>query len=941
MAMEPHRCHCVIAVAVATAAIWAQLAATGASQQPAGDGGPATHGLYRQLPSLQRMVHHFDFEEAEHAPYEMPLNFYRYGAEDGAAAQGFPPFGSMRLTNEVAYSGNWSFEFSLDGGSLAARVPTAVLPVVPLADYAVTAQVRTEGLTAARARLVAWLHDAQGRAIEASRTVSDLIETGGEWQTHSIHVRGDFEDAADMVIELQLLQPRQFTVRGGDPSMVLDDIRGSAWFDDVTMWHLPRIDISTDHPGNAIVMTTDSAAAPTLTILVRDLAHEDLYARLRIFDIDGAKVHDERFAAPRMPRPRTVNLPSLRYGWYRAVLDLTSGRDSEEIIAMQWVDFALLAPPSRPATRPDPRFGVALGDEWAQHADDIPAIIQRLGAGSVVVPMWTASSSGPISQAVRERMRRAMTRFVAHRLHLTMAVESVPAALAQALDVSTDDVLGAFARHGQHKTAWRDVLDPLIAVGVDVHHWQLGSTEVAGPFEQANLQRLIDAASQAVRQLASAPTVAVPFSAEQRVDTRLDVAARSIDVPHELLPDTIGEYAEYWARHPSPYQITLRQAPPMPNGDYTQRERVLDLFHRAIHAIRAGVGQMNIVAPWVYEDRRCSIDPTFILWRQLTDHLHERTFVGEMQLGDSRQCWLFQGERPGDHVLVAWSRRLDGDDLVMQLADDEVHVVDIFGNAETIGLTGHSPGEHRIHLTRVPVFIEGVNLPLVQFRGSFALDEMFIPAEHRTHERAFILRNPWPIPLAGTLHIEEKPQWRISPRSHEFNIPPGGEVRLPVEITFERSTPAGESTINAEATLQADGTYRLALSAPVRVGLPHLELSSAWRVVTNAETGRNDLVIIQYITHTGPPDGDPVYADAIVMAPGVRQERRLIAGLEPGQMAMRMFQIPDGAVLLAGQTVRVSVADRNSLGRINHELHIPSLRRRLETAGVQSGGTPE
>ncbi len=100
---------------------------------------------------LERVIRRFDFEEAQVQRVLFPRHFKRNIAED----RGFPPFGRMELTNEVAASGRWSFHFELDGGSLSAEVPTGVVPILPLADYVVTARVRTLGLEHARARLIA------------------------------------------------------------------------------------------------------------------------------------------------------------------------------------------------------------------------------------------------------------------------------------------------------------------------------------------------------------------------------------------------------------------------------------------------------------------------------------------------------------------------------------------------------------------------------------------------------------------------------------------------------------------------------------------------------------------------------------------------------------------------------------------------------------------
>ena len=100
---------------------------------------------------MKRLLRWFDFEEAEEKPHTMPLHFYRHLAPE----QGFPRFGRMQLSRAMPRRGNWSFEFTLDGGSLSARVPTAVLPVLPGGDYVVSAWIRTADLEHARARIAA------------------------------------------------------------------------------------------------------------------------------------------------------------------------------------------------------------------------------------------------------------------------------------------------------------------------------------------------------------------------------------------------------------------------------------------------------------------------------------------------------------------------------------------------------------------------------------------------------------------------------------------------------------------------------------------------------------------------------------------------------------------------------------------------------------------
>ncbi len=911
--------HAVVPLAALTTlasvlAMFVQPGTARAQHQPALD-----DEQVRQLPTLSRMVRHFDFEEAAKSPIEMPLHFYRYGADRGGAAQGFPPFGTMKLTNEVAYSGDWSFEFSLDGGSMAARVPTAVVPVVPFADYAVAVRVRTEGLTHARARLVAWLHDARGDVIEASRVTSDLIKTNGKWETHTVEVRGQWENAADIVVELQLLQPRHFfdQHRADDDSPVLEDMRGKAWFDDLTVWNIPRVEMSTDAPGN--VIATKNHTNPKLSMLVTDLARETLRARLRIFDIDGRVVHDSTF-----PAPRTVHKLSLRdldYGWYRAVMELDN---TDDLVARTWLDFSILAPPARSRPlRPDRRFGVVLPDHWTLQAETLRDLVRHLNIGAVVLPHWSSEPDQPHLERVQRQQQREFVRtLIADQLHLTMALDTVPAAIVEALDIAPDEVLIALAGLSKVHDSWRHEMELLLNLGVEMHQWQVNAPETAWP----DLQRELDDALATLGRFVAMPRIMLQFPAEQRVSDRLRVQGRCMVIPQHVRPDAIESFAEQWADHESPFTAALEVAPAHHRGAGSQRRRIEDAFFRALHGHRTGIDTIYLPAPWSFgEDGAIAPDPTYIVWSQLAKRLDDRTFVGEMELGEAVRCWMFRGRESGDDVIVLWTDRLTPATLRMQLADHDVTSIDMFGNRANIPLTGGTLGEHTVQVTRSPMFIEDISLPLVKFRGGFALDPPFIPSEHRTHEHEIVLRNPWDMPLSGTIHVHDKAQWRITPRSHEFSIAANSETRLPLEIIFERSVLAGETTLDAQVVLEADGTYQLALSTPVTVGLHQIELAATWRIVENAETGEADIVITQYITNTGQPGTDPVHADAFVMGANIRQDRRLVANLEPGQMAIRMFHIPNGVELLAGQTVRIAVADRHGSGRLNREITIPAL----------------
>ena len=860
---------------------------------------------------MHRLVRHFDFEEAERAPYEMPLHFYRYGAEDGAAA-GFPPFGTMELSDRRAATGRWSFEFRLDGGSMAARVPTAVIPVMPYADYVVTARLRTAGLVHARAGVSAWLHDKQGQVIEETRAQSRMIRSEDGWTTLAIEVRGDHANASDLALELQLFQPHQLgRVDRGDERPVKEDVHGTAWFDDVTIWHVPRIELTTTTPGNVAI----GSDPLQLRMMVRDLAHADLEAHLRVFDLKGRVIWEQRIDQPQAINPRTVKLPTEHYGWYRALLDI---RTEGELTARRWLDFLTLPPRHRPLHGWHNQFAVELAPDWWKQAEMIVGLIERLDVGTVIMPVLDQTMVQGGMRSRYEAMQPTIESLRDHDARLIFSLHSVPDELARRHDLTVEEVLPALADDEQ---MWRAYLDQiLINYGLEVERWQIGASGNQHAFEQPDLATLVREVQQTIARFVPNPTVYVPFGVQQPGFATAGLQAGTIHVPSEFSPPAILEAAEPWFEGSLERILALQ---PPPENHYAPREVTIDHVHRLLHGWRLAPDLLATQAPWARphgSDGRTMPTPAFGIVRQLIDHLHRRSFDGEVTLGQNIVCWLLRGDEPGDDALVAWLRDASPSatrTFTMQLSDGHLAVFDMYGNRHTAYLKSDG---HEITLSSSPVFIEGVSLNLVRFRDSFALEPSFLPAEHRAHEHELTLRNPWPVPISGTLRLREHEDVRIAPRQHDFIIRPGETGRMPVQIIFDRGVFAGSRQLEADVRLNADSEYDLAVATEFEIGLEDLEFTSTWRTALNVETGEKDLIITHYVTNRS---GRVLNADLFVIAPEFSQLRRIVSGLEPGEMAIRSFRLPNGAAILPGQSLRIGVAERGGIARLNQLLEVP------------------
>lgn len=922
------------------------------SRQP-GSGGTGLRDD-RRPEGARRLLKLFDFEEKETNPDPIPHFWYR-GQDDPSVPRVRPGFPSWNQAELEYGAGLGTFggcvRLPTKGGSTSLLLDPGVLVVLPGADYVVNAQVKTRGLSHARARVVARFLDARSKVIAGSEVSSALVASEGGWTPVAIELVGRREGAAFIQLELQVVQPAQVEpAKLGVHHVFGEDLDGAAWFDDVAVSQLPRIELVANGAAN-IVAAPDR---PRLSLTLRDLTGEELSSTLEVRGVDGEVVYrDARVLGTGAVRAEWE--PTLaKFGWYAADLRVRnkSGDVAHVKTTMVWL------PPEDPmaTARTGPlerrRFGI-LVNEWKRDlSESLPRVMHDLSSGAVTLPAWSLDATPERAGESAGEMSGLLDALLSSGAQVTLSLPRVPSALASQVRVETDDVWAALAADGAD---WRPYLAPILdAHGQSVRRWQVGRVGDDRAFWRAGLGDDVTRLSSEFSAFVAAPVIDLPWRIDRAVEAlpSRGVSA-TVVAPWQLTEDAVVSFSRRWRESGSAAPLTLVLEPRRDGAG--ARESADQLFRRAVLAwselgSMAG-GEAPTLAmeqPWDWsQERRPRAVPTAMAaaWRAVTRALAGRVVIGEYRAVPGVRCFVLTPRDTrldeGVGALVLWNESASGGDAVLNsyLGDEKVRVVDVFGNQEDAPLdpnyvapmpdaTGRVPVRHRpvrIPITASPIVVEGVDHRLVRFLASIELVPRDLPAVNTTHERSISFQNPWPGTLDAKFFVvspggidaggHRDRSWIVKPRASRATVLPGTTGILPLTIAYPPSEEAGERPFVIDVEPATDHTYGLIrIQRYMSVGLPEMEMRLASIGLRNG-----DLIVEADIENTST---GPINVELTAFAPGVPRIKATISSLAPGAHVARRFNYPKGLKTLAGQHVYVSATMPDTTARLNKSVLI-------------------
>jgi len=849
--------------------------------------------------AADRILSRIDFEERPLGnPEELPMHW--------AKVEGplMPHYVNGRLVTDTKRSGEHSFRFDLNGGSAVYRYGPGQIKAQPQAHYRIEVYVRTTVMAHARARLSAYFVDVDKHLVKGSVKHSKLYaakQADEPWNLLWLEMAAD-RRADSLVVELELLQPELYVApQLGSQALFPQDIKGSAWFDDLVISQVPKLALSTERPGNIF----RRGQPPSLTVLVSDRATDDLTGQLIVRNAEKKVVYQRSSAldiagaeAPQAGARRMhLLLPALPPGWYECTLAMCSGG---EVVARQSVDLVLLADDLDP--KPDDRFGITAIDLPRDAWGDLPEILPFLGAGRVKLAMW--SSQGDVCQTDRAGFDHLLAQLAEHHIALTGCLMDLPPGIARKLAGP-----GWAALLRARSEDWQPQLAFMISRHAShIDRWQLGA-DGSDLYLTEKLMRDVYARIQGeFARLVQKPDLAIPWPAWYELD-RDAPSAVALSIHSFILPEQLPLYLSEIQSEPGrSLSLSLQFVDP---DRYGRDVQIRDLAQRVIYALAAGAQRIDMPLPFSLardEQDQPRIQPqeSLIIIRTLMSTLGGSTFKGKVPIADGIEALLF--DRHGQGILAMWDKGRQGGPRQLALAlGESPRCVDLWGRVTPMPRGRTQSVQLTIGAT--PVLLVDVDGQLALLRASVSFDRPLIESSFQPHLRKIRFANPYTTALSGTVRLKGPAGWTFNPPVFAFSLNPGERFERDVSIEFPYNSFAGPKVIEAELKLPDNSITSTVVPIRMSLGLSDVGMQ------TLAIREGSDVLVQQLITNYGEK---PVDYSAFAIYPNLARQERLVSNLSPGNSTIKLYRFNN--VPQAAAKIRAGIKELEGTRILNDEV---------------------
>ncbi len=844
------------------------------------------------------VVRRFDFDERGLGNYEdTPLHWERL------EGPGLPRYSGARLDDECGHLAPPSFRFDVQGGSVAYEYAGSDLLLIPGAEHYLVGYVRAVGLREARAFVQVSLLDAAGGVIPGSDRISDLLAStrcGGDgdtgaspdsgaaaepWQRIEVHLPTDIPAAAAVRLTLWVLQAYAWReTPEGDP-IVRQDVDARVWFDDLTLYRLPRVRLKLS-TGSTLIRREVPAS---FVIEVRNPTPVALQFDLSLSDAFGQVLHERRGAIPaNASSPLEHPVPPLEPGTYTAQLFL---RDESESFGNRSLRFAVLEelPQANPGAAD---FGIDLGELEPGDADGLVQLVSELGcrAAKLGLTLPDDDISDPSVEAARDLVRRLLSLDV-QPTGVILPPRLGPSASSTRMALMTPDRSSRLA-------------PLLLPMGNAVSSWQLGAERTEIDYGSAWDAAALHEVRRDIQTFVTFPQIVVPKSVfglatdqgapgtEQRPRLETPDVASIYVPPHAPTRNLPAQLAQ-WQSADAPW-IMLETDDALP-----VETRIVECTRRLTLAKAAGAERVFLPAPFGCDPAigRWCPNELYVPLRTLCRFLAGKhaTAVLPATAEDTLAILFIDGQEAG--CVVAWSWCDQAGPPLAICGCEGAEVWDLWGRRRP----GGSGDQILVPLEPAPVIIAPVNAAAVALQANLAIDPNLIDTDAPDVRPVLRMANPFAAEMAGVLTLKVPPYWCAAGAELALQLAPGQSLEHELDLALPPREMAGEKLIGVQLELSLPRPMTLSVSIPVRLGLSgaSFEAVAQWR--------GSDLVVEQVVRNTGRTTLDAVCS---CQAAGRCRLEGALLGIAPEQTVTQVFEILD-ARELAGSSLLVGLEKAN------------------------------
>ena len=863
----------------------------------------------------QRVMQTFDFEERDMHLDDLPMYWSKTPPQPG-----FHHFGGGILDSTRFRSGKFSFKLNPDGGSVGFQYHRKRIPIKPGSDFQIAGFVHLENAPTCRGRITCSFTDRNGKIIPESLHSSELVSNADQlsdgWAPLKVYIPGSFPSARYLTVGIYLLQQQQWNQDEISLSQIIPrDIKAVAWFDDITIYQLPRVILRTSKTSNVF----DGREEAVLQIEVEGINSLDYQVQLTVHQANGKLIHDESWLLTGIvdgARTREIVLGDLKAGLYHANLKILSGG---KFIANSKLTFARLAPLSGAPATSGINFGVLALDHNAGDFDAIIELTRQSNAKLIKIPVWRRKNEQSGSITTTPDFDRILLELQQNNIQVTAAFSEISTTLALKVDINRRELLDILSLNPE---IWRpQVASVLAQYAHQIPYWQIGDDTVTENVSwDPRIRSVIDVLQNEFNKLVSDTVIATTLNGMFQVDLdQVGTSNIALGIPSAVIPSQIPDYIQDCRDRN--LDLVWVKIEPLAEQIYSREHRLTDFAKRIIFAKKAHPQAIFINHPWKLSqyNARQRYEPTELLpvFRTFADHLGGAGYVGQFNLAPKVPAMIF--DREGTGCLICWNDDYNPKDPQNQskfkvLLGENVTQIDMFGNRKALN-TENSLTE--LTITSQPVIISGINTALASLRANLKLNPSVVDAGILSREVELSFKNPFKMPISGRFRFLRtginQQNWLIEPVAFSFTLRPGETIRQPIILKFPRNELGGEKILDTLITLDADRPYRIRQAIPFEIKLTGVELSIFAR-----REGESDLLVQQVVTNVSE---EKISLQSFIDLPDSDRLERAIPHLAPGATVTKSFRIKNADQWI-GQYLRIGLYDPKGTRRINYNLKI-------------------